>query len=109
MPSFSVKNKYVSDTEKFTIVLALKSDGVKYKAAFSDRTFRSETVEGLKEFKDLELGIEKPGSFMIDHELRTKVRGQNSASIKRRTCGIIIDSAFPHVFLKVELGRVLTM
>ena len=82
MPSFSMKNKYVSDSEKFSTVLALKSHGVKLKAAFSDRTFRSETVEGLKEFKDLELGIEKPGSFMIDHELRSKVWGQNCARNK---------------------------
>eukprot|EP00897_Mesotaenium_endlicherianum_P006724 jgi/Mesen1/607/ME000108S10768 len=65
----SLKGKYTSEQNRAQVILGLKVNEVKFKAAVTQSVLKSDETG----VRGVEIGVEKPGQFLIDHELETNV------------------------------------
>jgi len=70
MPNSTLKVKYNSAQNKVQTTLGVWVDQVKVKLLLTERTLK----DASRVQEDLEIGIQRPGHFMLEHHLHKKVR-----------------------------------
>lgn len=106
MPPSTLKLKYNSVSNKLQTTIGLWFDGVKFKFGITENAFKG--VQNAKE--DLEIGVEKPGHFILEHHLHkkhTRFQFHNHAEILGKHVRLTIVHfvvAFPVVTTTLEVS-----